>query len=388
MKNNLSFRIISTCAVALGSLALLVSFGTSNATDARQLLQQDRTPKIQLAILLDTSGSMSGLINQSRNQLWQVINEFSRARQNGKAPVLEVAVYEYGNSGLSAQSGYIRQVTGLTSELDQVSEALFSLTTSGGEEYCGMVIQDAVNKLEWSQSSDDIKAIFIAGNEPFTQGPVRYQHAVRAALQKGIVVNTIHAGDYETGANSGWKHGAQLAGGDYMHIDQNYVIAHIVAPQDQRLAELNTRLNKTYIPYGKTGKQSAARQVQQDERNAEESVALLANRVASKASSFYSNENWDLVDAIDSGKVDLGEMETKELPQPMRSMDKQERREFVEASAKQRKATQLEILTLTESREKYVAQRKQEIAEKDVNTVDDALISAVRKQGERNNFVF
>jgi hypothetical protein len=365
-----------------------VLFSTSNATDARQLFQQDRTPKIQLAILLDTSGSMSGLINQSRNQLWQVVNEFSRAKQNGKAPVLEVAVYEYGNSRLSAQSGYIRQVTDLTSELDQVSEALFSLTTSGGAEYCGMVIQNSVDELQWSQSGDDIKAIFIAGNEPFAQGPVRYQHAVQAALQKGIVVNTIHAGDYESGANTGWKDGAQLAGGDYMHIDQNHVVAHIVAPQDQRLTELNTQLNKTYIPYGKTGEEKARRQVQQDQRNAEESVAQLAGRVASKASSFYSNEDWDLVDAMKSGEVDLDEMETKELPQPMRSMDKQERRKFVEANAKQRRLLQLEIETLTESREKYVAQKKQETTEKDVNTVDDALISAVRKQGERNNFVF
>ena len=388
MRSNIHFRTISTCVAVLGSLALLIMFSTSNATDARILFQQDRTPKIQLAILLDTSGSMSGLINQSRNQLWQVINEFSQARQNGKAAILEVAVYEYGSSGLSAQSGYIRQVTGLTSELDQVSEALFSLTTSGGAEYCGMVIQDTVDQLEWSQSSDDIKAIFIAGNEPFTQGPVRYQHAVQAALEKGIVVNTIHAGDYETGANTGWKHGAQLAGGDYMHIDQNHVVAHIVAPQDQRLTELNTRLNKTYIPYGKTGNQRAARQVQQDERNAEESIALLANRVASKASSLYNNENWDLVDAINSGKVDLDEIEMKELPQPMRSMDKQKRLEYVEVAAEQRRAIQLEIKTLTESRGKYVAQKKQETAEKDVNTVDDAWISAVRKQGERNNFVF
>ncbi|MDH3376666.1 MAG: VWA domain-containing protein [Gammaproteobacteria bacterium] len=388
MKSNYYFRTVSACAVALGSLALLVLFSTSNATDARQLFQQDRTPKIQLAILLDTSSSMSGLINQSRNQLWQVVNEFSQARQHGKAPILEVAVYEYGNSRLSTQSGYIRQVTGLTSELDQVSEALFSLTTSGGEEYCGLVIQDTVNELQWSQSSDDIKAIFIAGNEPFTQGPVRYQHAIQAARQKGIVVNTIHAGDYETGANSGWKHGAQLAGGDYMHIDQNYVVAHIVAPQDQRLVELNAQLNKTYIPYGTAGELKAARQVQQDERNAAESPAQLAGRVASKASSFYSNENWDLVDAMDSGEVDLDEIETQELPQPMRSMDKQQRREFVDANAKQRKLLQREIKTLSESRDRYVAQKKQEAAEKDVNTVDDALISAVRKQGERSNFVF
>ena len=123
-------------------------------------------PRIQIAILLDTSGSMDGLIDQTRNQLWQMVNEFARAKYQGITPILEVAIYEYGNSGLSPYTGYIRQVTGLTRELDRVSEALFSLTTNGGDEFCGAVIKSAVEELLMEFASSDIRAIFIAGNEP------------------------------------------------------------------------------------------------------------------------------------------------------------------------------------------------------------------------------
>ena len=91
-------------------------------------------PKIQMAILLDTSSSMDGLIDQARQQLWNVVDEFSRTQRSGQKPLLEVAVYEYGNSGLSAQQGYIRQVLEFSRDLDRVSESLFSLTTNGGDE--------------------------------------------------------------------------------------------------------------------------------------------------------------------------------------------------------------------------------------------------------------
>ena len=113
----------------------------SNQNDTHQnpaiqtIVIQDERPKIQLAILLDTSSSMDGLIDQTRQQIWQVVNTFSAATKDGVKPVLEVAVFEYGNDGLSSKNGFIRQVTGLTTELDQVSEALFSLKTNGGEEY-------------------------------------------------------------------------------------------------------------------------------------------------------------------------------------------------------------------------------------------------------------
>ena len=243
-------------------------------------------PKIQLAILLDTSGSMDGLIDQTRNQLWQVVNEFSKAEQNGSKPTLEVAVYEYGNSNLSAGSGYIRKVTALTGELDAVSEALFSLTTNGGDEYCGFAIRTAVSDLAWSKSDGDIKAIFIAGNEPFTQGPVNFKQALSFAKTKGIVVNTIHAGNKQQGASTGWKEGAMLAGGEYMSIDHNYKVVHFDAPQDKQIAILNQKLNKTYVPYGKRGKEKSKRQQTQDNKSHSISAGLLSKRAAAKSISF------------------------------------------------------------------------------------------------------
>ncbi|MBU0618051.1 MAG: VWA domain-containing protein, partial [Planctomycetes bacterium] len=151
-------------------------------------------PRIEIALLLDTSNSMDGLIGQAKTQLWKVVNEFIPARRDGRQPELRVALFEYGNSGLPASEGHIRLVTPLTDDLDKVSEELFALTTNGGSEYCGQVIQVATNCLDWSASSDDLKVIFIAGNEPFTQGQVDYRAACRAAISKGIVINTIFCG--------------------------------------------------------------------------------------------------------------------------------------------------------------------------------------------------
>lgn len=286
-------------------------------------------PKIQLAILLDTSSSMSGLLNQTRNQIWQIVNDFSKAEQNGIKPSLEVAVYEYGNSQLHENKGFIRQVSALTGELDQVSEALFSLTTSGGSEYCGYVINTAVNELNWSHSDGDIKAIFIAGNEPFTQGPISYKNAISFAKNKGIIVNTIHAGNVQQGANSGWKDGALLAGGEYMGIDHNYKVSHITAPQDKKIAKLNKQLNETYIPYGKRGKEKLKRQQAQDERASTVSSALMSKRSEAKASRLYDNSSWDLADALDTGRVDLDSIDESELSEELQKMAKPKRKEFV-----------------------------------------------------------
>jgi hypothetical protein len=345
-------------------------------------------PKIQLAILLDTSSSMDGLIDQTRNQLWQVVNEFAKARKKGVSPILEVAVYEYGNDGLPAQNGHIRQVTGLTRELDKVSEALFALTTNGGNEFCGQAIDTALKGLQWSQSRGDIKAIFIAGNEPFNQGPVAYHEAIAAAKKKGVTINTLHAGSYDEGAQGGWKEGALLAGGNYMSIDHNHQVAHIVAPQDQKIAELNTRLNQTYVPYGPQGPAAAERQAEQDAKNSGVSLGLLAQRVKSKVSALYDNSNWDLVDALGSGAVKLDEVKPAALPEPMRSMDRKEQEKFIAEKAEERKKIQEEITSLSRSRDDYVAAEQAKAAKPAAPTVSEALTSAVQAEGKKKEFDF
>lgn len=387
MKNKIfTIGIFVITAVVIGFYPFI-----QKSADATVNVALNKNPKIQLAILLDTSSSMNGLIDQTRNQLWQVVNEFSKAERNGLKPTLEVAVYEYGNSRLAANTGYIRQVSALTGELDQVSEALFSLTTNGGSEYCGYAIKTAVVDLPWSKSEGDIKAIFIAGNEPFTQGPVSYKNAIALAKQKGITINTIHAGNMQQGANSGWKDGALLAGGEYMSIDHNHKIAHINAPQDKNIAVLNAKLNKTYVPYGIKGREKAYRQKVQDDKSNAISSALLSKRAAAKASSMYDNSSWDLVDALETGKVKLDNIKEQELPEPLRVMSEGKRKDYLEKKIEERKKIKKDIAKLSAERSVFVAQKKKEAGAPDttgVATMSEAVTSAIQKQGESKNYKF
>ncbi|MEZ6092292.1 MAG: vWA domain-containing protein [Pirellulaceae bacterium] len=204
-----------------------------------------KRPAVDVAILLDTSNSMDGLISQAKTQLWKMVQKFAEAKQSGKTPILRVSVFEYGNTNLPASEGYIQQVVPLTDDLDKVSEALFALTTNGGDEYCGMVIAECLKRLDWSGEPNAYKAIFIAGNEPFTQGETNYEEACRTAIDQGVVVNTIHCGNYDTGVSGKWKHGAEIAEGEYLNIDQDKKVVTIKCPQDSIIIELNEQLNET-----------------------------------------------------------------------------------------------------------------------------------------------
>ena len=244
--------------------------------------------------------------------------------------------------------------------------------------------------MQWSHSTSDIKTIFIAGNEPFTQGPVNFRHAIEQARGIGVVINTIHAGNHNEGIAEGWQSGARLAGGDYMSIDHNIQVVHFDAPQDQRIAELNALLNDTYIPYGAEGEFKQDMQLEQDEQTSSISIGLLAKRAKTKASAFYDNAKWDLVDAIRQGKVDaadLAEFEAEALPEPMQAMSFGERLDYVKAKGAERKKLQQEITALGKERDAFVAEMRAKMADQ-APSMSDALIGAVKKQAEEKEFVF
>ncbi len=341
---------------------------------------------IQMAILLDTSNSMDGLINQAKSQLWKIVNELAIAKKNGKSPKLEVALYEYGKSSIPANEGYMRMILPLSTDLDAVSNELFKLTTNGGDEYCGQVIDSATKGLKWSSSTGDMKVIFIAGNEPFTQGGTDYVKSCKAAISKGIVVNTIFCGSYNEGVQTKWKDGADLADGKYINIDQNQVVADIKAPQDDQITKLGLELNKTYIAYGSAGKAKKEMQAEQDKNASSMGAGSLVQRSVAKASEQYSNAGWDLVDAADSKSVNIEEMKDEELPAEMKGMDKKQRREYIEKMTKKREELQKKINTLNEERRRYVEAEMKKNAEQ--NTLDSAIIKTVRKQAEDKNFKF
>ena len=132
-----------------------------------QIAPPPKSKKVQVAILFDTSNSMDGLIDQAKSRIWNIVNEVSTLRYEGEVPTFEIALYEYGNDGLEEKDNYIRQVLEFTSDLDDVSQKLFGLTTNGGSEYCGAVIHESVVDLAWSKDATDLKMIYIAGNEAY-----------------------------------------------------------------------------------------------------------------------------------------------------------------------------------------------------------------------------
>ncbi len=346
-----------------------------------------RKPLIQLAILLDTSGSMDGLLNQARSQLWKIVNRMALTRRKGQIPRLELALYEYGKSTAPAKDGWVRQILPLTTDLDKVSEELFALRTNGGNEHCGQAILTAVRQLEWSRNPRDFKAIFIAGNEAFTQGPVAYRQACGAAIKKWIVINTIHCGSEAQGIAGKWQDGALLADGQFLTIDQNRKVAQMSAPQDKQLARLNARLNKTYVGYGRSAKRAMNRQAKQDAQAENEGADSAAQRLEAKAGELYKSSHWDLVDAVKSKKVQLSEVKREQLPKEMQSMTFDQRKAHLDKLSKQRDQMREQIQKLIAERKTYVAQKRKAMAAEGQGTFDRVVIGVMTRQLEKKGFV-
>lgn len=360
---------------------------TAHGKSLQPIPERERAPVVQIALLLDTSNSMDGLIEQAKSQLWKIVNEFITARHKGVRPELQVALFEYGKSSLPASEGYLRQVQGFTTDLDKLSEELFQLRTNGGDEYCGWVIKAAVESLAWSRGANNFKAIFIAGNEPFTQGPVDYSASCRAAIEKGIIVNTIHCGDQATGIGTKWQHGAFLAEGKYMVIDHNRAVVHFEAPQDKEIARLGEELNKTYLAFGRQGVESQVRQQAQDKNAAAFfSAGTSVQRALTKASANYQNSAWDLVDACKDGTVKLESVNEAELPAEMRKMTPEQRKKHVEAQSAEREKLRKEINRLNAERSKFVAEKTKQNAA--TNTLDVVMTTAIREQAAKRNYQF
>jgi hypothetical protein len=349
------FSKIASISFLLSILGFGMFYNTTNADSSRNIEQHfDGKEKIQVALLLDLSGSMDGLIEQAKSRLWNIVNTMSTLKCKGETPSLEIALYEYGKSNLPAKNHFIRQVLPFTKDLDLVSEMLFSLRTNGGEEYCGAVIESAVQELNWQAGTSDLKLIYIAGNEPFNQGPIPYAESVSKALQKSIYVNTIFCGNTEEGINTHWYNGAILGNGKYFSINSDDAVVFISTPYDEKIERLNNRLNETYIGYGSKYLIRQQNQIVQD-RNAEMiSKSNMTERIITKSQSNYNNVDWDLVDKMKEDKTFLTKMKKEEMPVELQGKTDKEREEYILEKKNQREQIQREISELSVKRQQFI----------------------------------
>lgn len=343
---------------------------------------KNKNPEIKVALLLDTSNSMDGLIDQAKAQLWKIVNELSYAKCEDKSPNLKIALYEYGNDNLNAEEGYLRQVIAFSDDLDEISKSLFSLTTNGGNEYCGKVIETALNQLEWGSSNNDLKLIFIAGNESYSQGNVSYKEASKLAHNNDVTVNTIFCGDYNQGISTKWKDGADLTHGNYMAINHNEATVHIASPYDDEILELNEKLNQTYIAYGSAGRAKMEMQAEQDSNARSYNKANAVSRTVSKSSRLYKNSSWDLVDAEKEKDFSYEALDNKQLPKELQGKSKSEIKSFIEKKSKERNKLQDQIVALNIKRRNFVTQQSNDAT----NNLETAMIKALKTQAEKKNY--
>lgn len=387
---------IKTIVFTLSITTLMACKGNTNNTEvialndpieipATAIAVETKPATIQIALLLDTSNSMDGLIDQAKTQLWDIVNKMSGANCNDQQALLEIAIYEYGNSRLSASNGYVRKVLSFSTDLDLISKELFALRTNGGEEYCGTVIDKSLQQLEWKTGKSDLKMIFIAGNEGFNQGSIPFSSSIAQAIEKDVVVNTIFCGDWNSGTQLRWKEGAILGKGEYMNLDHNQKSTYVATPYDDEILEWNKKLNNTYVYYGAQGQSFKAVQMDMDQEVEEVSIQANVKRSVAKSSSNYRNSTWDLVDAMDDkdAKKELFKAENlATLPDSIRNKSKEDITAFAKAKKQERTSIQNKIQELNKKRDSYIA--SQSLSES--NGLESAMFKAIKKQSVSKNY--
>jgi hypothetical protein len=363
---------------------LAVLFAGSTLVNAAEA-EKGRT--VDVAICLDTSNSMDGLIDSAKSKLWTIINDLAKIKP---APVLRVALYQYGNDDLDAKTGWVRKELDLTTDLDEVYKKLNALRTHGGTELVARVCRDAIRELKWTDDKDSLKMIFVCGNEPANQDKeVNLQSVADMAKKQGVFVNTIYCGPSAHPEVAAWKEFAINAGGKYANIDQNraQTVVAIKTPHDEELLKLNNKLNGTYVYYGREGKEKCENQAVQDSnalktapRGAAPAAAL--DRAATKATGLYCNSGWDIIDRMKQDpKFKLSEVKEEELSDELKKIKPAEREAYIKKKAEERAQIQKDIQELSGKRSAYIQQemKKQPKSKADAS-FDEAVTSMIRDQ--------
>lgn len=341
--------------------------------------------KIQIALILDVSGSMEGLISQAKGQFWWMVNELSKIKKNKQKPIIQISLSTFGNYQ-SEENGYLKLYSHLTTDLDSISEYLFGLKTQGNIEYCGYAIESALERLQWSKSKEDLRIIFIVGNEPFNQGNVDYLKVCKKAAKQKIIINTIYCGKTEEGIKNKWQIASKIAKGNFTTIDQDSIIKYGETFWDKKIIELNEKLNNTYVPYGTTGEKHLKRQIKQDENALLLGNSFLRERAIFKSTNNYKNENWDLVDAYINDSSILTKLTLNDFPELMKAMTDSQRKEYLNLKNKKRQVYKESIRIYYE---KSLELLKLSHGNNNANlTLDNIIISTLKAQAHKKGFEF
>jgi len=346
--------------------------------------------KIEVVFVLDTTGSMSGLIEAAKEKIWSIASSLAQAES---APEIRLGLVAYRDRG----DAYVTRVTGLSSDLDSLYATLMDYRANGGgdtPESVNQALNDALHKINWSDGQDTYQAIFLVGDAPphmDYQDESTYPEILARAKEKGIVVNAIQAGNAKATGHT-WQRIAALGAGEYFQVDTAGSAVAIATPYDDKLAKLSRALDATRVYYGdrKTRAEKEAKVVATRKLHDAASVESRARRATFNASgSGAANLLGDneLIDDVSSGRVDLDEIQREELPEPMQAMAPAAAKQLIREKADRRQKLQSDIRQLSRYRQEFL---KKEVEERGgaAASLDDRIYGAVREQAAAKGFKY
>ena len=367
------------------------SFIVDSPVASRKSKDEMVTPKIQAAILLDVSNSMDGLIDQAKNQLWNMVNVLSKVTCDGNMPSIEIALYEYGRPENNSHDGYVKQISPFTNNLDLLFKELISLQTHGGDEFCGHVMYNSLTQLNWDSSANSYKVIFISGNESFLQGDVSFTKACEEAKRKGVVINTIYCGSKDQGIKENWNLGAECGNGTFSNIDQNAKPLLIPTPYDTTIITLKSKLNDTYIAYGRRGALEYESMLQGDtlpvynimDPTKIDSFVISQSVIARSNKHLNNNAQWDLVDALEKNPKIIDTVDMTTLVDSLKGRSRMDLKKIVENMTMQRKKVRGQIDELAHKQEEFIKAEKEKQKINGPQTLQSEIERIIRDQVQR-----
>lgn len=321
-------------------------------------------PRMEVVFVLDTTGSMSGMIAGAKQKIWAIANKLKSARPT---PEIRFGLVGYRDR----RDAYVTKVFDLTGNLDEVYTNLYAFEAQGGgdePESVNEALHRAVRDLQWSTDPEVLRVVFLVGDSrPHMdyQDDVKYPETCRLANERGILINTLQCGRLN-GTEQAWREIASLTNGTYGAILQDGGSIKIETPYDQDIIRLNIQLDSTIILYGSKAEQASAA------KNKSVLASLSPEATADRSSYLGKGEagaimsgRGDLVVEVMNGRESVDKLDEKKLAPELQSMAPAARQELIEQKVAERRKLQAELAELVAKRDAAVADQLRSLEGKD-----------------------
>ena len=309
--------------------------------------------RMEVVFVLDTTGSMGGMIAGAKQKIWAIANKLKSAEPTPDIHFGLVAFRDRGDS-------FVTLLTPLTDNLDDIYRELFGYHAGGGgdsPESVNAALYSAVHDFQWSDDPKVLRAIFLVGDAPPHMDypdDVKYPESCRIAQAKGIVVNTLQCGHNDETADV-WRRIAVLTGGNYSVIPQDGGSIKIETSQDGEIARLTAALDATIVPYGTPEERTKlARNRSMIGRMSKEGVADRSSFLRKVEGAVMAGRS-DLILEVMSDRFQLAAIDPEKLEPRLRNMFAAEREAFILRLVEERRALQRELVAVLDRRDAEMA---------------------------------